>query len=174
MPVGVSWHGGDGGEAKLLQLLKKVSSLLPVLFLHDSSYQEHFTQYLKRNQYTFMLPLKVGAQGWQPLMLLLCCVTVARRQSESVLAGSNGDGSCSRFFYLIVLILKNICLCVPCPRPPQLGLKLSVSPGIDLRLFFFLPSHKITVLIIILFENYIVNPVQCMNVWLQSVKPSWD
>jgi hypothetical protein len=27
---------------------------------------------------------------------------------------------------------------------------------------------------LLLFQNYVINPVRCMNVWLGSVKPSWD
>jgi hypothetical protein len=34
-----------------------------------------------------------------------------------------------------------------------------VSPGIDLRLLFIFPSHRITLSIIIFIENYIVSPV---------------
>jgi hypothetical protein len=40
--------------------------------------------------------------------------------------------------------------------------------------FIRFPQSHNNMLIIIFFKKYVVKPVRCMNVWLGSVKPSWD
>jgi hypothetical protein len=51
----VSWGGGDGLKAHCHNFRRWKPSLPPVSSLYDFSSQEHFTQYFKQNQYTFVL-----------------------------------------------------------------------------------------------------------------------
>ncbi len=59
-------------------------------------------------------------------------------------------------------------------RQSKYPLFKTVLLEINLRLLFVFPGCKTTMSIIILFKNCIVNPVWCIDVWLGSVKPSYD
>jgi hypothetical protein len=57
----------------------------------------------------------------------------------------------------------SLCTSYSCSKKKNLTVPI-VLLGIDLRLYFVLPSHKIFMLLLSLTGNCIVNSVECLNI----------